>query len=359
MDLSLLHYCKQTAFPALSILEKATVRKKLRQKRAEQDARVIHVKSRRIADAVQVLPEWRKAKWIAAYASLNEEVQTDALLAASLADGKYLVLPKVEVKRLRLFRITDPERDLVGSGSFGIREPVPDRCEEIPANQIDLFLTPGVGFDCFGSRIGFGGGFYDRLLVNKRNDAKVIGLGFEFQVVHALPTARDDYPVDLIVTEENLYQPNLSFFTSNSEMETQRLAQALYQNGLKEGGVMALHGDLGVGKTMFVKALANAMGIVEDASSPTFVFCREYHGDIMLYHIDCYRLDTLRSAEEDYWAELLEQKGLIAIEWAEKLNTLPPKKTVHLCGTILDQERRKWSLFTPLRNQLTLHQAKK
>ncbi len=348
-------HLKESAFPESQKRDKSIVRKELREKRKSQDERVAHAKSRSIMEKLIVLPELTNTEWVAAYSSVQEEVKTDHLLSFIINAGKKLVLPKVEGKILRLYHVKNLERDLISGGSYGIREPDPALCEEIPPEKIDLFITPGVGYDCFGGRIGFGGGFYDRLLLHKLEDVLTIGIAYEFQVVHAVPTTTTDVPIDCIVTERSIYQPRFSAFYSKSVSDTENLAKQIIRNGLDKGGIIAFHGDLGTGKTLFIKAMADELGVKEKAASPTFVFCREYHGTIPVYHLDCYRMNTVATYEEEYWAEILESDGLIAIEWAERLGSLLPKQSIHVFGKILKEEEREWTLFTPLQSHLSLH----
>jgi tRNA threonylcarbamoyladenosine biosynthesis protein TsaE len=98
--------------------------------------------------------------------------------------------------------------------------------------------------------------------------------------------------------------------------------------GLKAGDVIALNGDLGAGKTHFVKGLAAGLGAASAVTSPTFTLIHEYLGGrLPLFHFDLYRLDTaddlLRIGLDDY----LDAGGVLAIEWAEKFPALLPPHT--------------------------------
>jgi len=344
---------KRSAVSETAVREKSDVRKQLRRLRSLQDPRAIQYKSSLIASALLSLPELQASRVTALYASLASEVSTDGLMEELLREGKRLALPKVIGDRLELYQVRDPARDLSGRGAFGIREPEPQRCERIAPEQVDLYLVPGVGFDLFGYRVGYGGGFYDRLLPQRRLDVAVIGLAFDFQIVHAIAVGESDVPVHKVVTEEQVYCPRRSWVLTCGESETRQLAHTLARRGLK--GTVALHGDLGVGKTVWVKGLAEALNLREEAASPTFVFCREYRGAVSLYHADAYRIDSLRPDEEEFWAEMLEQPGIVAVEWGEKLGSLLPKNAAHLFGVSEGNETRTWTLFTPLQDQYGLH----
>ncbi len=94
--------------------------------------------------------------------------------------------------------------------------------------------------------------------------------------------------------------------------------------------MLALHGDLGAGKTCFIQGLAEALGVTATVSSPTYTLINEYRGRVPFYHADLYRLDdpaeALRAGLDDY----LHSDGVTAIEWAERASTLLPARTIHV-----------------------------
>jgi tRNA threonylcarbamoyladenosine biosynthesis protein TsaE len=108
---------------------------------------------------------------------------------------------------------------------------------------------------------------------------------------------------------------------TSCEGETAEIGRRL-ANSLTPGSVVLLYGDLGAGKTAFVRGLAEGLGIdPEEVSSPTFVLIQEYRGGrLPLFHVDLYRLDDQREIE-DLGLEELGGDGVLAIEWAEKLGT--------------------------------------
>ncbi|MEW6236750.1 MAG: 5-formyltetrahydrofolate cyclo-ligase [Candidatus Omnitrophota bacterium] len=348
---------KRRAFPPSALWEKNVLRPLMRDMRASQDPRAIRYKNQKIASAVLSLPEIQAAQCVAAYASLPTEAGTDEMISSLLDQKKHVVLPRVNGNNLELYRIRDLRDDLAPQGAFSIREPIPNRCERISPSSVDLFLIPGVAFDPFGSRLGFGAGYYDRLLSLRRQDAAAAALAFEFQVVHALETTERDIPADLVVTEESIYELTLSAFTSASEEETRKLAQRLLENGLRNGGLIAIHGGLGTGKTVFVQGLAAALGAKGQAVSPTFVFCREYRAAVPLFHADCYRIEAISPEDEEFWRETINQPGIVAVEWAERLGALIPKNAIHLFGDLRDDGKREWTLATVLRDQKSLHKV--
>jgi tRNA threonylcarbamoyladenosine biosynthesis protein TsaE len=106
---------------------------------------------------------------------------------------------------------------------------------------------------------------------------------------------------------------------TESEDETRQLAARLAE-GLVAGAVLLLHGDLGAGKTAFVRGLAEGLGVSEDAvSSPTFTLVHEYRGGrLTLYHADLYRLPSGASLD-DLGLDDVAEDGVLAIEWPERL----------------------------------------
>lgn len=108
--------------------------------------------------------------------------------------------------------------------------------------------------------------------------------------------------------------------TTHSEDETAGLGHALAST-LSAGDVVLLYGDLGAGKTAFVRGLAEGLGAPStDVSSPTFTLIQEYRGGrLPLFHVDLYRLNDPREIE-DLGLDEIAEAGVLAIEWAEKLS---------------------------------------
>ena len=128
---------------------------------------------------------------------------------------------------------------------------------------------------------------------------------------------------------------------SHSESETQALGQKLSAM-LREPNVVVLTGDLGAGKTVFVKGLAEGLGVKnEKVLSPTFSFVHEYHGNSKLYHFDLYRMSNLSELREIGWEDYLERDGLVVIEWGEKAESLLPEKYYLVNFEILNENERE------------------
>jgi tRNA threonylcarbamoyladenosine biosynthesis protein TsaE len=115
--------------------------------------------------------------------------------------------------------------------------------------------------------------------------------------------------------------------TLNGERATEALGRCL-AHCLRAGDVLALHGELGAGKTCLVRGLAHGLGLEESqVASPSFSLINEYHGEypgaVPLFHIDCYRLHLEEEIEELGLEEYMDGPGLTAIEWAERIGELP------------------------------------
>lgn len=141
--------------------------------------------------------------------------------------------------------------------------------------------------------------------------------------------------------------PETKTFISRSIEDTYKIASQLIEQ-LTPSGTLALHGDLGTGKTTFVQGLAVALNINYPITSPTFTIVNEYPGTIPLYHMDLYRLsgpdEILALGFEDY----LANEGIVAIEWAERAGDLIPQDTVHIYLKALPaHEERQIKIIPP------------
>lgn len=134
-------------------------------------------------------------------------------------------------------------------------------------------------------------------------------------------------------------------YQTKSEQETKELAKKLAQK-CKNGGIFALFGDLGAGKTTFAQGFAQGLNIKEQLISPTFVLIKEYQipnqNSGKLYHIDLYRLENLNGVRQLGLEEIFENhNNIILIEWADKLGRLLPKKAVEIYFKQLSENQRQ------------------
>jgi tRNA threonylcarbamoyladenosine biosynthesis protein TsaE len=132
-------------------------------------------------------------------------------------------------------------------------------------------------------------------------------------------------------------------FLSNSPAATLRLGRRLGEM-IAGGGVIALVGELGCGKTLFTRGLCAGLGIPEKAvNSPTFAFVNEYRGRFPVYHVDLYRIDDIEDGFEigmlDYLARA--ETGVIVLEWAEKVLSLLPEDYLQVQFEVLAPQKRR------------------
>lgn len=130
--------------------------------------------------------------------------------------------------------------------------------------------------------------------------------------------------------------------TSRSEEETKKIARQFARN-LKPGDVVCLKGELGAGKTHFVKGMAGAFDIPEsEVHSPTFTLIHEYSGSVPLYHFDCYRMESVREALEIGAEEYFYGEGVSVIEWPERIRGIIPPDAIWITITSSDPSNRKF-----------------
>ena len=128
---------------------------------------------------------------------------------------------------------------------------------------------------------------------------------------------------------------------SNSVADTERIA-ADFAVTLRGGECIALHGELGAGKTQFVRGLlAGLGGETQSVSSPTYVLLNIYDtGRLTIYHLDAYRVHGADDFEAIGFAELLEQGGVVVVEWASRIADLLPAKTIEIRLTAISPDER-------------------
>ena len=154
-----------------------------------------------IGTALASRDDFAKASTVLLTLPFGSEWDSMPLLLTALEGGKAVVLPRVNAtaRTLELCRLSEPTRDVL-PGYRGIPEPQ-SHCALVAADAIDWVLVPGVAFDPAGHRLGYGGGYYDRLLPQLRHDAARIAAGYEIQLVDGVPAAPHDVPVQALATE--------------------------------------------------------------------------------------------------------------------------------------------------------------
>ncbi len=192
-----------TAAPAGAALHdaKRALRERVIALRDALPAEDRHAAARAIAARLLAQPALAAARTVLLTLPFRSEWDARILVARALATGKTVVLPRVdrELRILALHSIRDPRSD-VEPGYRGIPEPRLD-CPAVAPEAIEWVLVPGVAFDATGGRLGYGGGFYDRLLPRLPAGVPRVAGALELQIVDHVPAAPHDCRVDAIVTE--------------------------------------------------------------------------------------------------------------------------------------------------------------
>ena len=174
---------------------KTELRKSLLQTRKSLPRQAWREKSDRICNHLQKSPLFTQAKTILAYFSFRQEPDLSPLFTIPKKWG----FPCCVGKELS-WHIWKPG-DALHTGAYGILEPLPD-APKIDPSEVDLILVPAVGCDLRGYRLGYGGGYYDRMLSKAEWESKVaIGIIFEFALIAQLPVDSWDQPLHAICTE--------------------------------------------------------------------------------------------------------------------------------------------------------------
>lgn len=194
---------------------KSKIRKEILGLRNQKSEDELEERSRRIWKRLFLTPEFKKAKTIMFYVSTGSEVRTESMIREAMELGKRIAVPAVEIEEhsLKVCELKDCDAELA-PGAFGILEPRKECRREVPLADIDLVIVPGIAFDRNGIRIGYGKGFYDKLMPSI-NGARILGLAYDFQLLPALPEEDHDVRVDKIVTESGVLHASNGAITKN------------------------------------------------------------------------------------------------------------------------------------------------
>ena len=199
-------------YPLNQATDKKTLRKEIILRRDSLSPDIRKVKDQAACARLTSMDEYRKAATILLYASFRSEVDTEYLIRQALEDDCIVVLPRCDQsdETLKLFAIREWS-DLV-PGCWGILEPLEATDRTIDIRSVDIVIAPGVAFDEDCNRLGYGKGYYDKLLSNRESVAGVplrplvIGLAYEEQIVPSIPCSPHDMKMDFIITDKrNIY----------------------------------------------------------------------------------------------------------------------------------------------------------
>ncbi|MCL4477363.1 MAG: 5-formyltetrahydrofolate cyclo-ligase [Nitrospirae bacterium] len=184
--------------------EKSRIRQQVLRKRDSIDPATRKAKDLLIIEKFLSLSEFERSQAILFFASFRSEVSTVPLIEEALRLGKRVVLPSVDPahKELRLYEIKGLNE--LSPGYMSIPEPVVPGERERDINDVTLAVVPGAAFDSRGNRLGYGAGFYDRLLSRLKRQIPLIAIAYEEQIVDSLPSEPHDIRVHMIVTDKGV-----------------------------------------------------------------------------------------------------------------------------------------------------------
>ena len=184
--------------------EKSLLRKEVLHKRNSMSHFEISTKSKLIQQKLIESPVFNQSKSIGLYLAIGSEVQTREIINYALDLGKTVLLPRIMSNDLRFYVVDqkDFEENSFDVNRFGIKEP---KIDNKPADFIDLLIIPGIVFDMYGFRIGYGYGYYDKYLTNNKF-SKSIGLAYDFQFIKKpIPILPHDRKIDVLITESGFH----------------------------------------------------------------------------------------------------------------------------------------------------------
>jgi len=186
---------------------KNSIRKEILKKRDDIPQNIKNDKNEIIKKKLFSLHEFINAEVIFFYASFRSEVETHTMIKESLGMGKRVVLPKVLIDghRVKLYEIQDINE--LSPGHMGIPEPSFSNAYSLSIDEVNIIIIPGVAFDYSGNRLGYGGGYYDMLLAQRKMKAPIIALAYEEQLVDEIPSETHDIKIDMIVTDKRVITP--------------------------------------------------------------------------------------------------------------------------------------------------------
>lgn len=187
-------------------MEKAELRAMLLSRRKELSPSFVFDESKKIQNYMLESEIWAEAGQVVLYSPVRNEVHTSQLFENIWSTGKTLLLPRCGEQQGEMSLVECTGHHDLDLGKYGILEPL-EHCTEVayddPLLDPSLVIVPGVGFDKLGHRIGFGGGYYDRMLSKAAfNHATFVGFAYSFQVVPALKSDSWDQNMHALCTEE-------------------------------------------------------------------------------------------------------------------------------------------------------------
>jgi 5-formyltetrahydrofolate cyclo-ligase len=195
--------CGFTAGLDVRNMDKEQLRPMLQKRLLEMSAEQRSEKSKKACRNLISVPQFQRASVVMMYLSLPHEVDTSEAVLSAWQLDKVVAMPKISWQQRHMIpvRINSLETGF-STGVAELRNPVAGM--PVPFEEIDLVVTPGLGFDRKGNRLGRGGSYYDRFFANEELKALKCGFAFAEQLIDSVPVTSTDVPIDFLVTDEEV-----------------------------------------------------------------------------------------------------------------------------------------------------------
>lgn len=188
-------------------MDKKETRKQVLDQRKRFSREYVEENGRRIFEKIKGMDLYKNSQTIMVFVSFENEVDTFPFIQDMIKEGKRVVTPICHFKdRSMTLAVTSTFPEGFQETKFGILELPQDHPEVVEAQDVDLIITPGVAFTRDGKRMGYGAGFYDRLLAKKRPDTLTVCPSYAEFLLEDIPTDPYDMPVDYIVTKDEIIE---------------------------------------------------------------------------------------------------------------------------------------------------------
>jgi len=190
-------------------MDKKDIRKLFRERRESLSEEETEQGSAAICDRILKLPAYEKADAVLCYMAFRNEVNLKNVMLTSWESGKKIFLPRMNGREMEFYQAGADDRLI--TNAVGIEEPDPSFVslpEYADPGKSILMIVPGVAFDRYGYRLGYGGGYYDRYLAEKRKiyDITAAAAAFSIQLYDGrLPVEKFDAAVDMVITEDRVF----------------------------------------------------------------------------------------------------------------------------------------------------------
>lgn len=185
---------------------KSEIRKEILSVRNSLDVNDAASKSSIIINKLKNTDDYKNSTNIMVYMDFKNEVNTKKFIEEALSEGKNIIIPYTDMEKVEIIPVEIKGFNDLVMCKFGYLEPKKEKFNNpFDVKLIDLVVVPGVVFDKKKNRVGFGKGYYDKLLIKRKASAKAIAIAYEFQVLDEVPAEEHDIKMDKIITEDNIY----------------------------------------------------------------------------------------------------------------------------------------------------------